>query len=321
MDRRRKRSRGSGSGSVDVGRELSSSGETRDGEAPGLGVFQGVPGKWVKKQCHCPVTGRMGDFHGSLKFSEEKPIECLLSRGGLFPIGKNGTQSPSKRKTEYTVEALSLKTENDKTGRERWLGINQTAANRFVEEFLRGGYMPEIVAAADADKLKRESALSRSRIDFAVGQECFIEVKTMVMNMQCADHPNYEPLKKGWKLSADRIVKHLDAISGNLSGGSAVDQEAANELIGGEGGVLQQVMHGKRSIMILCHLWDAPPFAPERNPSYSVEQVVSAALRATEAGVENWQVNIGIDEKGIQLLRYFRLDMAGILKSMHQSKE
>jgi sugar fermentation stimulation protein A len=72
-----------------------------------------VNGKVVK--CHCPATGRIG----GIKF---KDVPCLLSKA------KN-----KKRKTLYTVEAISL--DKPEAKKKSWIGINQNAANKYVEFF------------------------------------------------------------------------------------------------------------------------------------------------------------------------------------------
>ena len=45
--------------------------------------------------------------------------------------------SDSKRKTLFTVEAVSLDRPEDTD--KSWIGINQNAANRYVEHFLTNG--------------------------------------------------------------------------------------------------------------------------------------------------------------------------------------
>ena len=80
-----------------------------------VGVDVSVNGETV--QCHCPTTGRIGNIDLSGR-------PCLLSP----------SDNP-KRKTRYTVEAISLGRPDDSN--KRWIGINQNAANRYVEHYLR----------------------------------------------------------------------------------------------------------------------------------------------------------------------------------------
>lgn len=95
--------------------------------------------------CHCPATGRIGTLVlGGLP--------CLLS------ASRN-----TARKTPYTVEAISVDPPGTRTP--AWIGINQNAANRFVEQALTHQMLPAIVTA---DTLQREQVLGHSRLDFLV---------------------------------------------------------------------------------------------------------------------------------------------------------
>jgi DNA-binding sugar fermentation-stimulating protein len=70
------------------------------------------------------------------------------------------------------------------------------------------------------------------------------------------------------------------------------------------GRVLQE---GKRAVIALCYLYDAEPFTPPKRDMYNA-RVLRAATRAAKSGVERWQVNLGLDEKGVRVLRYLRND-------------
>ena len=75
--------------------------------------------------CHSPTTGRIGNL-------VLDGLPCLLSRS-----------HSATRKTPYTVEAISV----DLPGSAEiaWIGINQNAANRYVEHALRHRLLPGIV--------------------------------------------------------------------------------------------------------------------------------------------------------------------------------
>ena len=204
---------------------------------------------------HCPSTVRLGD----LKVSD---IPCLFSRAA----------DPS-RKTEATVEAISL--DPPDTRRKSWVGINQTAANRYIEFFLRAGRMPLMASG----EVRREVRLGASRIDFLVGRT-YVEVKTPLnmlpvpARLAKTAHPPFD--------SFDRLIKHMGEL------GSALG-------------------HGNRAVILLCYLYDAAPF---RVPAAQSETspVASAARRAAERGVERWQINLRLDPQGVRMLRYFRND-------------
>ena len=76
-------------------------------------------------KAHCPTTTRIGDIDIAGR-------PCLLSK----------SKDPN-RKTLYTVEAISLNRPED--NEKAWIGINENAANRYVEHFLRNGGFSDIV--------------------------------------------------------------------------------------------------------------------------------------------------------------------------------
>ena len=122
-------------------------------------------------QCHCPTTGRIGNIDLS-------GIPCLLSP----------SDNP-KRKTRYTVEAISLGRPDDSD--KRWIGINQNAANRYVEHYLRNGGFPDMV---EGTEVRREVFLGESKLDFLVG-DCYLEVKTPLQHLQ-VEIPDYVKTKR-----------------------------------------------------------------------------------------------------------------------------
>jgi sugar fermentation stimulation protein A len=205
-------------------------------------------------RCHCPTTGRLGDLR-------LPGLRCLVSKSA----------NPN-RKTGYTVEAISLAPAGRK-GRV-WIGINQTAANAYVNFFLVTGQLKEMVAG----EVRREVKLGHSRIDFKVG-DTFLEVKTPLIMLPPADRSRVKHAKFD---SFDRLIRHFGELSSYLSSGG-------------------------RAIVALCYLYDAPPFVrPARDRSNS--RIVDAAEEAAARGVENWQINMHIDPSGVSLIRCFRLD-------------
>ena len=107
------------------------------------------------EKCHCPSTGRIGNI-------EFKNIPCLLSKSN----NKN-------RKTKYTVEAISPLPN-------KWVGINQTKANAYVEFFLQENLLSKMIKVQE---LQREVKLNKSRIDFFINNNCFLEVKTLLIHL------------------------------------------------------------------------------------------------------------------------------------------
>jgi sugar fermentation stimulation protein A len=210
-------------------------------------------GKTIR--CHCPTTGRLGD----IKVSN---IPCLLSRA-----------EGGSRKTRGTVEAISVGPA--KGGRRSWVGINQTAANRYIEFFLRDGQMPEVATG----EVRREVRLGASRIDFMVGNT-YVEVKTPLIVLPAST--GLEKVKHSRFDSFDRLIKHMGELGSSLRGGT-------------------------RAAILMCFLYDAEPFRPPPMDRYNAP-ILTAARRAAESGVERWQVNLRLDPDGVSLLRYFRND-------------
>jgi len=201
-------------------------------------------------RCHCPTTGRLGDLRLS-------GLPCLYST------------SPSKsRKTAHTIEAIS----SSPTGGQ-WIGINQTAANRYFEFFLRQKALKRLASGP----VHREVRIGKSRIDFLVG-DAYVEVKTPLMTLPAPEgtprirHSRFE--------SFDRLIKHMGELKDSLAS-------------------------GKRAKIVLCYLYDAKPFTPPP-PDRTNARILKAARVAEEAGVERWQVNLHIDASGVSLIRYFR---------------
>jgi sugar fermentation stimulation protein A len=206
-------------------------------------------------RCHCPATVRLGELRVS-------DIPCLFSRA------KGGS-----RKTEATVEAISL--DPPRKRNKSWVGINQSAANRYVEFFLRAGLMPEMASG----EVRREVRLGSSRIDFLVGST-YVEVKTPLTVIPMP--AGLERVKRPRLESFDRLIKHMGEL------GSAL----------GRGG---------RAVILLCYLYDAEPFRVPATDGRDTP-VLSAARRAVERGMERWQVNLRVDAGGVAMLRYFRND-------------
>jgi len=206
-------------------------------------------------RAHCPTTGRLGDALMS-------NIPCLFSRSGS-----------QARKTAATVEAVSFASPS--ALRKSWIGINQTAANRYVEHFLRTGQLTRVASG----EVRREVKLGNSRIDFVVGGS-YVEVKTPLVTLptgsraQKAKHSRFD--------SFDRLIKHMGEL----------------------GSVLQQ---GSRAVIVLCYQYDAPAF---KRPPLDARNapIALAAEEARRKGIETWQVNLGIDAWGVRLLKYFRSD-------------
>ena len=201
-------------------------------------------------RCHCPTTGRLGDL-------KLEGLPCLYS-----------TSNNSMRKTAHTVEAISTSMSED-----HWVGINQTAANRYFEFFLRQGALSRLAKGL----LQREVKLGNSRIDFLVGN-AFIEVKTPLIMLPA--EAGVARVRRSRFDSFERLIRHMGELRSSLS-------------------------QGRKAKIVLCFLYDAKPFKPPP-PDGTNSRILKAARAAERAGVERWQVNLKVSPEGVSLIRYFR---------------
>jgi sugar fermentation stimulation protein A len=202
----------------------------------------------IIEKCHCPSTGRIGNI-------EFKDIPCLVSKS-----------RDNTRKTSYTVEAIIP----DKNS---IVGINQTKANGYIEFFLKNNLLKKMI---DVKELKREVNLNKSKIDFLINENCFLEVKTPLR------HIPFGNKKEDTKFNSfERLGRHFQEIS-------------------------LQIKKGQRAIVLLCYLYDADEF---KVPEKSNLEIVNIVKESTIRGLENWQVNFKVDRKGISLIDYFKLNL------------
>ncbi len=206
-------------------------------------------------RCHCPTTGRLGD-------AKISSLPCLFSRS-----------APGTGKTQGTVQAVSFSPPSTK--RKTWIGINQNAANRYVEFFLERGMLSRMASGA----VRREVKLGRSRIDFLVG-DTFVEVKTPLIILPTG---SVEKVAHSRFNSFDRLIKHMTELSASLK-------------------------DGKKAAIAMCYLYDAPPFKPPPRDRYN-SRIIDASRSATEKGVRRWQVNLAVSKVGVRLIGYHQNDL------------
>lgn len=210
--------------------------------------------------CHCPTTGRIGNL-------DVKGLPCLLSKS-----------HDSKRKTPYTVEAVSLSKPEDNN--KSWIGINQNAVNRYVEHYLVSGGLSNMIFPGN--DVLREQFLGISKLDFLAGNT-YIEVKTPLQHLQI-DYPDYIKTKKISDFnSTDRFVKHITELVNSLK-------------------------EHERAILLLCFIYDNPGFKViEKSTHYN--EVKKALDTSIKLGLEIWQANFEINLKGVKLARYFKIQL------------
>lgn len=172
------------------------------------------------------------------------------------------------RRTRYTVEAISL--DNGRT----YMGINQTASNHYVHQFLQD---ENVQHTLDIDGyVVREKKLGTSRIDFKV-DDTYIEVKTMVAEYYGKASKQLRALMKPQEPSVERMQKHIRELTHEVDA------------------------HKSKAIMLTVFQYDAPKFEPPvDNPKY--KDLVEDLKLAKASGVRQYQVNLRITEKYVELL-------------------
>ena len=210
--------------------------------------------------CHCPTTGRIGNLDVAGR-------PCLLS-----------ASADPGRKTPYTVEAISLNKPEDED--KSWIGINQNAANRYVEHYLRNGGFSDMVGTNQ--DVQREKFLGASKLDFLVGNT-YLEVKTPLQHLQ-VDIPEWVKTKKVTQFSStDRMQRHVSDLAGSLQ---------AHE----------------RAILLCCFIYDNPGFQViERSTNY--DEVKATVDASVAKGVETWQANFRITANEVTLEKYFPISI------------
>lgn len=206
--------------------------------------------------CHCPTTGRVGNLDLTGR-------PCLLSKS-----------SDPKRKTPYTVEAISLNRPEDTE--KSWIGINQNAANRYVEHYLSNGGFVDMVGTGN--DVQREKFLGGSKLDFLVGNT-YLEVKTPLQHLQM-EIPEWVKTKKVTPFSSTgRMQRHVEELAKSLQ-------------------------EHERAILLTCFIYDNPGFQIiERSTNY--EAVKATVDASVSRGVETWQANFEITPVGVELKKYF----------------
>lgn len=183
-----------------------------------------------------------------------------------------------QRSTWGTVEAVSL----DPPGQvpKTWIGIDQGRANDFVAHFISTGQLDRMLGPVRT--LRREVRVGDSRIDFLINDDVLLEVKTPLHMLKVNGYPDHTSTE-GFT-SFERTMRHFTEIS-------------------------EHIPEGKRGIVLLCHLYDAPRFQVPSARDRVAEGMKAAVRRATLKGLENWQVNLEIDRLGVGLLDCFKLDL------------
>lgn len=207
--------------------------------------------------CHCPCTGKIGNF-------DLRGRPCLLSKG-----------TGIKRKTKYTMEALSL--DEPETVYKSWIGINQNAMNRYVEHYLANGGFGDMLE--ETGEIHREVSLGNSKIDFRIGN-VFVEVKSPIWRLEI-DVPEHIPVHdNGTFNSYDRLLKHLNSLVSGLK-------------------------PYQRAILLVCFGYDGNALKAGKGRKNKSRQIARMFEKCDL--LELWQANFKLTKKGVKLIRYFPL--------------
>lgn len=183
-----------------------------------------------------------------------------------------------QRSTWGTVEAFSL--DPPEKANKSWIGIDQGRANDFVSSLIASGQMDRMLG--NVLTIKREVKMGDSRIDFLINGDTLLEVKTPLNILRPRGYPDHTSTE-GFT-SFERTMRHFTEISEHIS-------------------------DGKRGIVLLCYIFDSLRFQVPRTNGRPSEEMKEAVRRATAKGVENWQVNLRLDQAGVVLLDCFKLDL------------
>lgn len=246
-----------------------------------------------EEKCHCPVTGKIFeiDFINS-------NVPCLLSSSSnsLDSINEENndtslkiTKKKNQRKTNWTVEAISL--DKVETRNKNWIGINQTKVNSYIEYFLSQNQI-SFLPVESTMKIQREVKVGNSRIDFLIGSNHLLEVKTP-LTFSCLKEPipshinlltskNKVIIKNTPQMDNTRLVKHFNELTNQMSSNSL------------------------QASVCLVFMYDANIFKPPPITNESIENAVKSSL---EQGVTYHQINLLINSTGIQLLDILPLNL------------
>ena len=211
-------------------------------------------------RCHCPTMCSIGNIQSL------KNLSCLLSHNS----------SPG-RNTQYTVEAISLDSNNKKN--KKWIGINQTKANKYFEYFLKQGRFKEIFPN-EVKKIQREKFFQKSKFDFKV-DDTFLEVKTPLhfLNMKI---PKNIKIKKTKLSPGNRLVKHINDLK-------------------------EYLKLKKRAVLVMVCMYDSDGSRQEKsNNCYKFNEVNSVFKECFKMGLETYQVNFKMNENEIDVDKVFK---------------
>jgi sugar fermentation stimulation protein A len=182
----------------------------------------------------------------------------------------------NKRTTQGTVEAISLNQGRD------WIGINQNRVNGWIERLLRENALPNMINT-EGCRVRREVTVDGSRIDLLVENgeaQTFLELKTPMRDLLLSpgDHFTRPPSQTYF----DRGLRHFRTLA-------------------------QLAQKGHRTIVAMCFMYDAVPFAPPPRDKWNAK-IVDVIGEATACGVENWRLRLKISPRALGVISCEKVD-------------
>lgn len=205
--------------------------------------------------CHCPTTWHIGNL-------EVAGRPCLLSR-----------TEDSERKTPFTVEAVSM--DRPEAPEKKWIGINLTAANRYVEYYLERGGFADMVGRTS--RIHRARLSGKANLDFMVGSTA-IAVKAPLVTLGLEVPEEIRVKGKKPFPPTERFIRRITAL-----------REGPSSC--------------KRAILITVFLYDRPDFDISDYDGY-YEELQPVLKRSIALGLENWQANFVVTREAVRLDRY-----------------
>lgn len=127
-------------------------------------------------------------------------------------------------------------------------------------------------------EISREVKLGKSKLDFLV-DNIYLEVKTPLQTLQVEYGSDIKRKKITPFSSTDRFTKHMQELDGSLK-------------------------ENERAILLNTFQYDNPGFEVI-NKSTNYEEVSSTVNECISKGVEIWQINMKIDAKGVELIKFW----------------
>ena len=209
--------------------------------------------------CRCPTTWHIGNL-------EVGGRPCLLSRN-------DGTA----HKTPFTVEAVSMDAPD--AVNKKWIGINQTAMNRYFEHYLEQGGFPEMVNPGGM--VRRERLSGKANLDFIAGGAAIaVKAPLVVLGLDVPEAMRARDRRQ--VLPTERFAARIMSLKKNAP--------------------------SKRVVLVLVYLYDRPDVRTSDYSEY-YDAVIPVLELMKSLELEVWQANFIVTKESVYLDRYKLLNL------------